>query len=154
MTDDSSVPRPPFPEIDVTVPHSARVWNYWLGGKDNYAVDRAAGDQYQELFPQIVDAPTASTSATPTGRPPGATARVAPSRTTSAARSRSQGSSTGWIWWSPAWWRCPDGGPSRALSTAPMWKRRSAALGESREPPVQGAHLTVQSGARVRCSDV
>ncbi|MHA6618538.1 SAM-dependent methyltransferase [Pseudonocardia sp. DLS-67] len=26
--------------IDTTVPHSARVWNYWLGGKDNYAVDR------------------------------------------------------------------------------------------------------------------
>ena len=21
--------------IDVTVPHSARIWNYWLGGKDN-----------------------------------------------------------------------------------------------------------------------
>jgi hypothetical protein len=56
MTDDSSASRPPCPEIDITVPHSARVWNYWLGGKDNYAVDRAAGDQYQELFPQIVDA--------------------------------------------------------------------------------------------------
>jgi S-adenosyl methyltransferase len=55
MTDDPSVPRPSGPEIDVTVPHSARVWNYWLGGKDNYAVDRAAGDRYRELFPQIVD---------------------------------------------------------------------------------------------------
>ena len=31
--------------IDTTVPHSARIWNYWLGGKDNYAVDREAGDQ-------------------------------------------------------------------------------------------------------------
>jgi S-adenosyl methyltransferase len=30
--------------IDTTVPHSAGIWNYWLGGKDNYAVDRAAGD--------------------------------------------------------------------------------------------------------------
>jgi S-adenosyl methyltransferase len=28
--------------IDTTVPHSARIWNYWLGGKDNYAVDREA----------------------------------------------------------------------------------------------------------------
>jgi S-adenosyl methyltransferase len=28
--------------IDSTVPHSARIWNYWLGGKDNYAVDRLA----------------------------------------------------------------------------------------------------------------
>ena len=55
VTKDSPVSRTPFPEIDITVPHSARVWNYWLGGKDNYAVDRAAGDQYRELFPQIVD---------------------------------------------------------------------------------------------------
>ena len=35
------------------VPHSARVWNYWLGGKDNYAVDREVGDQYKEIFPGI-----------------------------------------------------------------------------------------------------
>ncbi|MQA87463.1 MAG: SAM-dependent methyltransferase, partial [Streptosporangiales bacterium] len=30
-------------EIDTTVAHTARVWNYWLGGKDNYPVDREAG---------------------------------------------------------------------------------------------------------------
>jgi hypothetical protein len=41
--------------IDITVPHSARVWNYWLGGKDNFPVDRAAGDQYRAIHPQIVD---------------------------------------------------------------------------------------------------
>jgi hypothetical protein len=45
----------PVPKIDTTVPHSARIWNYWLGGKDNYPVDRAAGDKYRETFPQIVD---------------------------------------------------------------------------------------------------
>jgi hypothetical protein len=28
------------------VPNSARIWNYWLVGKDNYAVDRAAEDQF------------------------------------------------------------------------------------------------------------
>ena len=39
--------------IDTSVPHSARIWNYWLGGKDNYAVDREAGDQYREIFPGI-----------------------------------------------------------------------------------------------------
>src|SRR6267142_1807397 len=39
--------------IDTTVPHSARIWNYWLGGKDNYAVDREAGDAYKEVFPGI-----------------------------------------------------------------------------------------------------
>jgi hypothetical protein len=42
-------------EIDTTVPHSARIWNYWLGGKDNYAVDRMAGDQTIAVLPEIVD---------------------------------------------------------------------------------------------------
>src|SRR5437763_11357721 len=45
----------PEPAIDTTVPHSARIWNYWLGGKDNYAVDRAAGDQFREMFPGVTD---------------------------------------------------------------------------------------------------
>jgi hypothetical protein len=31
------------PAIDTSVAHSARVHDYWLGGKDNYAADRAAG---------------------------------------------------------------------------------------------------------------
>jgi hypothetical protein len=35
-------------------PSSARVWNYWLGGKDNYDVDRAAGDAVAASYPQIV----------------------------------------------------------------------------------------------------
>jgi hypothetical protein len=35
-------------------PSSARVWNYWLGGKDNYDVDRAAGDAVAATYPQIV----------------------------------------------------------------------------------------------------
>jgi O-methyltransferase involved in polyketide biosynthesis len=48
------------PEIDASVPHSARIWNYWLGGKDNYPVDREAGDQYREAFPEIVDVARAS----------------------------------------------------------------------------------------------
>ncbi|WP_198653815.1 SAM-dependent methyltransferase [Actinocorallia populi] len=42
------------PEIDKSVPHSARIWNYWLGGEDNYEVDREAGDAYIEVFPGIV----------------------------------------------------------------------------------------------------
>ncbi|MFJ2766839.1 SAM-dependent methyltransferase [Streptomyces sp. NPDC087300] len=40
--------------IDTSVPHSARVWNYWLGGKDHYEADRAAGDAYKDTFPLIV----------------------------------------------------------------------------------------------------
>jgi len=46
--------------IDTTVPHSARIWNYWLGGKDNYAVDRMAGDQTIAVLPGIVDIARAS----------------------------------------------------------------------------------------------
>jgi S-adenosyl methyltransferase len=41
--------------IDITVPHSARIWNYWLGGKDHYQVDRTAGDQFSGIYPGIVD---------------------------------------------------------------------------------------------------
>jgi hypothetical protein len=44
------------PKLDTSVPHSARVWNYWLGGKDNFAVDRAVGDQVSAVFPEIVEA--------------------------------------------------------------------------------------------------
>jgi hypothetical protein len=44
----------PSPIIDSTVPHSARIWNYWLGGKDNFAVDREAGDAYAATFPEII----------------------------------------------------------------------------------------------------
>jgi len=45
-----------IPELlDTSVPHSARVWNYWLGGKDNFAADRALGDQIKEFYPDIVD---------------------------------------------------------------------------------------------------
>jgi hypothetical protein len=40
--------------IDTTVPHSARIWNYWLGGKDNYPVDWAAGDAWKAQNPEIV----------------------------------------------------------------------------------------------------
>jgi S-adenosyl methyltransferase len=43
------------PPFDTSVPHSARIWNYWMGGKDNFAVDREAGDAYIEKFPGIVD---------------------------------------------------------------------------------------------------
>ncbi|MFD8806624.1 SAM-dependent methyltransferase [Streptomyces sp. NPDC059597] len=39
--------------IDTGQPHTARIWNYWLGGKDNYEVDRAAGDQIRQLHPGI-----------------------------------------------------------------------------------------------------
>jgi O-methyltransferase involved in polyketide biosynthesis len=46
--------------IDTTVPHSARIWNYWLGGKDNFAVDRAAGDAWEATFPGMREIARAS----------------------------------------------------------------------------------------------
>jgi len=39
--------------IDVTRPHTARIWNYWLGGKDYYLVDRNAGEHIRQLHPGI-----------------------------------------------------------------------------------------------------
>ncbi len=58
MTDVSSTPGEPDAAagtgIDTTVSHSARIWDYWLGGKDNYQVDREVGDRIEEMLPDIV----------------------------------------------------------------------------------------------------
>jgi S-adenosyl methyltransferase len=40
--------------IDSSVPHIARVYNYWLGGKDNYAVDRDLAEKFIEADPAAV----------------------------------------------------------------------------------------------------
>ncbi|WP_028927014.1 SAM-dependent methyltransferase [Pseudonocardia acaciae] len=40
-------------QIRFDVPHSARIWNYWMGGKDNYPVDREAGDAAVAVYPDI-----------------------------------------------------------------------------------------------------
>jgi len=54
VADDEAVARPGA-GFDTTVSHSARIWNYWLGGKDNYAVDRQAGDRVAAMLPSIVE---------------------------------------------------------------------------------------------------
>lgn len=41
------------PEINTTVAHPARVYDYWLGGKDNFAADRALGDAIMDAVPTI-----------------------------------------------------------------------------------------------------
>ncbi len=51
IADDQQDERPSF---DSSVAHIARVYNYWLGGKDNYAADRAAGDAVIETYPYVV----------------------------------------------------------------------------------------------------
>ncbi|WP_328766944.1 SAM-dependent methyltransferase [Streptomyces sp. NBC_00286] len=43
------------PLINSSVPHSARIWNYWLRGKDCYEIDRQVGDQIVEANPAILD---------------------------------------------------------------------------------------------------
>ncbi|MFY1634868.1 SAM-dependent methyltransferase [Solwaraspora sp. WMMB335] len=51
MTEDREFPSDS--KLDTAVPHSARIWNYWLGGKDNFAVDRAVGDEVIAHIPDI-----------------------------------------------------------------------------------------------------
>jgi hypothetical protein len=39
------------PGVNINVPHSARIYDYWLGGKDNFAVDRAVGEAMMQAIP-------------------------------------------------------------------------------------------------------
>jgi O-methyltransferase involved in polyketide biosynthesis len=39
--------------LDTTVAHNARVWNYWIGGKDHYEVDERVGEHIAGMFPVI-----------------------------------------------------------------------------------------------------
>jgi hypothetical protein len=41
------------PKMDTTVVSAARRWNYWLGGKDHFQVDRDSGDMIARAFPAI-----------------------------------------------------------------------------------------------------
>ena len=60
MSDPSRTPLPgppvqeQAPELDTEHAHSARVYNYWLGGKDNYAADREAAEQAIAANPAII----------------------------------------------------------------------------------------------------
>jgi S-adenosyl methyltransferase len=41
------------PEINTSVPTPARMYDYWLGGKDNFPADRRAGEAVLEVFPEM-----------------------------------------------------------------------------------------------------
>ena len=41
-------------EFDTSVAHIARVYDYWLGGKDNFAADREAGEEALRAYPDLV----------------------------------------------------------------------------------------------------
>ena len=61
MTDSSSsLGQRQEPEFDSSMPQTARIWNYWLGGKDHFPADREVGDQILEAFPAIVENARAS----------------------------------------------------------------------------------------------
>ena len=40
--------------FDTSVAHIARVYDYWLGGKDNFAADREAAEQVIATFPDVL----------------------------------------------------------------------------------------------------
>lgn len=43
----------PPPVIDTGIAHIARVYNYWLGGKDHFAADREAAELFKASYPDI-----------------------------------------------------------------------------------------------------
>jgi hypothetical protein len=43
----------PVEQIDTSKPHPARMYDYYLGGRDNYEVDREAAERVIGLFPAI-----------------------------------------------------------------------------------------------------
>jgi S-adenosyl methyltransferase len=42
------------PDFDTSVPYIARVYDYWLGGKDNFAADRELGERTLAAYPDLV----------------------------------------------------------------------------------------------------
>src|SRR5262245_25841920 len=53
---DRAEPWGPAPDgLDVSAPHPARVRNYWLGGRDFYAADRAAAEEVGRSFPHLAE---------------------------------------------------------------------------------------------------
>jgi S-adenosyl methyltransferase len=43
-----------MPDFDVTKPHIARIYDFWLGGKDNFAADREAAEQAMAASPTVI----------------------------------------------------------------------------------------------------
>lgn len=100
MTQQPESGQPPV-TIDTTVPNSARVWNYWLGGKDHYEAGRRTGGQFSAICPGIVDIARAGRYFT--GRVVRFLAGEAGVR-----QYREVGAglpAVGWSWWSRAWCR-------------------------------------------------
>ncbi|WP_327590865.1 SAM-dependent methyltransferase [Nonomuraea sp. NBC_00507] len=55
MSDDHTDARAAWARINTTIPHSARLWDFLLGGKDNFAADREAATKMMALFPDYAE---------------------------------------------------------------------------------------------------
>ena len=136
--------------IDTTVPHSARIWNYWLGGKDNYPVDRAAGDAWIALNPRSPWWPappgrssTGASATSPARRASGSSSTSAPAcrppttptRSPSGSRRTpgwSTSTTTRWCWPTPApCWSAPP--RARPATSTPTCASRRACWPARRE---------------------
>lgn len=53
MTDKGETASKAWGRVDTTIPHSARVWDFLLGGKDNFTVDREVGQTMLRVFPDF-----------------------------------------------------------------------------------------------------
>ena len=51
--DDADHSGPPPSRVDVRKAHPGRRYDYWLGGKDNFAADRRSGDAVESVVPTI-----------------------------------------------------------------------------------------------------
>ena len=50
---EGSIPEATVPEIDTSKPHPARMYDYYLGGKNHFAADRESGDMIERALPTI-----------------------------------------------------------------------------------------------------
>lgn len=48
---DSDTPAEGPTRLNTGVAHNARVWNYWIGGKDNYEIDQRVGEHVSRHVP-------------------------------------------------------------------------------------------------------
>ncbi|MFW6695104.1 SAM-dependent methyltransferase [Streptomyces sp. MAR4 CNX-425] len=51
MTEQNPAENPALRRVDTTIPNAARMYDYYLGGKDNYQVDREAAEKIMALGP-------------------------------------------------------------------------------------------------------
>ena len=42
-------------DLHTDIPHPARIYDYWLGGKDNFEIDRAGAHSALEIIPEFLD---------------------------------------------------------------------------------------------------